>query len=77
MILLDVGLACGRCYQVISRLSGGENMCKACDGTGLLSDDEGWKYHCTLCDTVVVSYAEHEIREIRILDVDENNRLVD
>ena len=56
---------------------GGDTMCKACDGTGLLSDDEGWKYHCTLCSAVVTSYAEHNIEQIRILSVDENNRLLD
>ncbi len=23
--------------------------CKACDGTGLLADDEFWQYTCTVC----------------------------
>lgn len=58
-------------------MSGGVNMCKACDGTGLLSDDEGWKYHCTLCSSVITSYTEHDIQETRLLAVDENNRLLD
>ena len=52
-------------------------MCKACDGTGLLSDDEGWRYHCTLCSSVITSYTEHDIQETRLLAVDENNRLLD
>ncbi|CAM3181616.1 hypothetical protein FITA111629_08415 [Filibacter tadaridae] len=52
-------------------------MCKACDGTGLLSDDEGWKYHCTLCDSVMLSYTEHDLQEVRVMAVDENNRLLD
>lgn len=58
-------------------MDGGKTMCKACDGTGLLSDDEGWKYHCTLCSSVIMSYTEHDIQETRVLSVDENNRLLD
>lgn len=26
-----------------------DTICKACDGSGLLSDDEDWKYTCTVC----------------------------
>ncbi|SDJ69154.1 hypothetical protein [Salimicrobium halophilum] len=24
-------------------------ICKACDGHGLLRDDESWQYTCTIC----------------------------
>lgn len=26
-----------------------DHRCKACDGTGLLMDDEQWQYSCTVC----------------------------
>ncbi|SHE33042.1 hypothetical protein SAMN05444392_10132 [Seinonella peptonophila] len=25
------------------------SICKACEGTGLLADDENWQYSCTVC----------------------------
>ncbi|WJY27577.1 MULTISPECIES: hypothetical protein [Sporosarcina] len=27
-----------------------EMTCKACEGTGLLADDEGWQYGCSICE---------------------------
>lgn len=51
-----------------------ENTCRACEGTGMLSDDEGWQYNCSIChgDGVV-----NHSQQTRILEVDETNRLLD
>lgn len=48
--------------------------CKACEGTGMLADDEGWQYECSVC------HGKGELigqEAARILSVDENNRLLD
>ncbi|HLS66181.1 MAG TPA: hypothetical protein VK029_04200 [Pseudogracilibacillus sp.] len=51
-----------------------DKRCVACEGTGMLADDEGWQYKCSVCDGHgVVS----EQKEARIMSVDENNRLLD
>lgn len=51
--------------------------CKACEGTGMLSDDEGWQYKCSVCD----GDGSYDVKDIdrgaRIMSVDENNRLLD
>ncbi|WP_181397538.1 MULTISPECIES: hypothetical protein [Gracilibacillus] len=48
--------------------------CKACEGSGLLMDDEEWHYTCTICngDGFVSRYEEKEMRE-----TDPNNRIID
>lgn len=51
-----------------------ENECKACVGSGMQSDDEGWQYECSVCHgrgKVTIT------DETKILSVDENNRLLD
>lgn len=48
--------------------------CPACEGTGLLSDDEGWQYECSVCHGEGTKQAT---REIKVLEVDRNNRLLD
>lgn len=54
-----------------------ENTCKACEGTGMLSDDEGWQYKCSVCNGDGI-YAKSDASEpARIMSVDENNRLLD
>ncbi len=53
-----------------------KNSCKACEGTGILSDDEGWQYNCSVCrgkGTV----DEAEYTSAKLMSVDENNRLLD
>ncbi|WP_172840457.1 hypothetical protein [Virgibacillus phasianinus] len=50
-----------------------ENTCLACEGTGMLSDDEGWQYKCSVCDGEGVKNGE----PTRIMDVDPTNRLLD
>lgn len=51
--------------------------CKACDGTGLLADDEFWQYSCTVCggDGLLVSGESSEPNGI--INVDETNRMLD
>jgi len=51
-----------------------DNTCQACQGTGMLADDEGWQYECSVCHG---SGYFQEDRDVRVLDVDENNRLLD
>ncbi|MBP1968434.1 DnaJ-class molecular chaperone [Virgibacillus natechei] len=54
-----------------------ENTCKACEGTGMLADDEGWQYSCSVCDGDG-EYSESDAsRPARVRSVDENNRLLD
>jgi len=51
-----------------------EEKCKACDGTGMQADDEGWQYQCSVCHGTGKITTDSETR---ILAVDENNRLLD
>lgn len=52
-----------------------ENACKACHGTGMLADDEGWQYKCSVCRGA--GFIGEEAPETKIMEVDENNRLLD
>src|SRR5690625_1727662 len=55
-------------------IRGGKNMkqasCLACQGTGMLADDEGWQYECSVCSG---TGKETEGREVRVMEVDSNN----
>ncbi|UOQ48055.1 hypothetical protein MUN88_18680 [Gracilibacillus caseinilyticus] len=54
---------------------GSQHMkCKACDGTGLLMDDEEWRYTCSIChgDGFISRYESKENQDL--LDVDLNSR---
>ncbi|GAB4075142.1 hypothetical protein GCM10028778_26450 [Barrientosiimonas marina] len=53
-----------------------EETCKACNGTGMQSDDEGWQYQCSACRGDGVYDAE-DAESARVMSVDENNRLLD
>lgn len=48
--------------------------CKACNGTGMLADDEGWQYECSVCHGEGIMSDE---KPTKILSVDETNRLLD
>ncbi len=52
-------------------------VCKACDGSGLLADDENWQYSCTVCggDGIFVSGDRPE--PAHLFKVDENNRTME
>lgn len=54
-----------------------DNVCKACEGAGLLSDDEGWQYKCSVCYGDGTRDIEDISRSARVMSVDENNRLLD
>ena len=53
-----------------------EETCRACEGTGMLADDEGWQYRCSVCRGTGEN-VEMKETEADILAVDENNRLLD
>lgn len=52
-----------------------ESTCKACEGTGMLSDDEGWQYNCSVCHGE--GSLNSEAPSAKIMSVDDNNRLLD
>ncbi|SHG54665.1 hypothetical protein [Ornithinibacillus halophilus] len=54
-----------------------EQRCKACEGTGMLADDEGWQYKCSVCHGDGVYSQSDANREARVMSVDQNNRLLD
>lgn len=54
-----------------------EIPCKACNGTGMLADDEGWQYQCSVCHGDGILDKTENQRAVRIMAVDENNRLLD
>lgn len=53
------------------------NTCRACEGTGMLADDEGWQYKCSICHGDGLINQDGSDSEPRILEVDETNRLLD
>ncbi|MCM3763030.1 hypothetical protein M3212_20085 [Alkalihalobacillus oceani] len=53
-----------------------KNVCKACEGTGMLADDEEWQYTCTVCGGDGYVQQEHSTSST-VLHVDENNRILD
>jgi len=52
-------------------------ICKACEGTGLLSDDENWKYTCSVCGGDGVLEAGESPEPSRPFMVDEMNRTLE
>ncbi|WP_228275573.1 hypothetical protein [Gracilibacillus oryzae] len=50
--------------------------CKACEGSGMLMDDEQWHYTCSICngDGFVSRYEEDQHT---IIDTDVNHRIID
>ncbi|HLS08613.1 hypothetical protein [Lentibacillus sp.] len=54
-----------------------DNACKACEGEGILADDEGWQYQCTVCGGDGTYDVDDISRPARVMSVDENNRLLD
>lgn len=52
------------------------HVCKACEGTGMLADDEEWQYTCTVCGGEGYVQQEHPASST-VLHVDENNRILD
>jgi len=54
-----------------------EITCKACEGTGMLSDDEGWQYTCNVCHGKGELNADGSRKPVKLMSVDDNNRLLD
>ncbi|GGH84536.1 DnaJ-class molecular chaperone [Pullulanibacillus pueri] len=54
-----------------------EQVCKACDGTGLQADDENWQYKCPVCGGDGILDLEGNYETARTVAVDENNRVLD
>lgn len=53
------------------------SRCKVCEGTGMLRDDEGWQYECSVCQGEGAVDMTDGKRHVRVMSVDENNRLLD
>ncbi|WP_176223879.1 hypothetical protein [Thalassobacillus devorans] len=52
-------------------------ICKACDGEGLLMDDEEWKYTCSVCGGSGVMTLSKSPEPDEHMDVDEMNRILE
>ncbi|WP_257346902.1 hypothetical protein [Pseudalkalibacillus decolorationis] len=52
-------------------------ICKACDGTGLLADDESWQYSCTVCNGDGTFTSGDSPEPAKPFSVDENNRTLE
>lgn len=52
-------------------------VCKACDGTGLLSDDEQWQYRCSVCNGDGVFEFGDKPEPNGPFDVDDMNRTLE
>ena len=64
---------CGRMTPEKEEYCMESHTCRACQGTGMQSDDEGWQYECSVCHGT----GEVQDKPARIMEVDENNRLLD
>lgn len=53
------------------------HICKACDGTGLLADDENWQYGCTVCGGDGTLLPGESTEPAGQFSVDENNRVLE
>lgn len=51
--------------------------CKACDGSGLLADDEFWQYTCTVCGGDGQLSPGESPEPSKLINVDETNRILD
>ncbi len=54
-----------------------DHICKACDGTGLLADDEMWQYTCTVCGGDGVLTMGENPEPDQPFSVDEMNRTLE
>jgi DnaJ-class molecular chaperone len=53
------------------------NVCRACEGTGMLADDEEWQYTCTICGGDGRIDPENQSSRSNLMNVDDNNRILD
>ncbi len=54
-----------------------EQFCLACDGDGLLMDDEEWHYTCKVCGGSGYRPQESRVYDRQPANVDEMNRYLD
>ncbi|MCP3031794.1 hypothetical protein LF817_10610 [Halobacillus sp. A1] len=54
-----------------------DQVCLACDGRGLLMDDEEWRYTCKICDGDGFMPQQTSVANRQLADVDEMNRILD
>lgn len=53
-----------------------EQDCPACNGTGLLADDEEWQYTCSICGGDGLIHSQDMGRRHEQIEVDEMNRVL-
>lgn len=54
-----------------------DQFCLACDGEGLLMDDEEWRYTCKVCGGSGFKAQHSRVYNREVADVDETNRILD
>ncbi|MBH0231664.1 hypothetical protein [Halobacillus yeomjeoni] len=54
-----------------------DQVCLACDGAGLLMDDEEWRYTCKICGGSGYRPQNGTVYNRQTADVDEMNRILD
>lgn len=54
-----------------------DQICLACDGEGLLMDDEEWRYTCKICGGSGFQSQHDRVYNREVADVDEMNRILD
>lgn len=54
-----------------------DQVCLACDGEGLLMDDEEWRYTCKICGGSGFMSQDGAVYNREVADVDETNRILD
>ncbi|WJE16064.1 hypothetical protein QRD89_01470 [Halobacillus sp. ACCC02827] len=52
-------------------------LCLACNGEGLLMDDEEWRYTCKICGGSGMQPQNSTVYDKQAADVDETNRILD
>ncbi|MGV2622691.1 UNVERIFIED_CONTAM: hypothetical protein N8J90_15945 [Halobacillus marinus] len=52
-------------------------LCLACNGEGLLMDDEEWRYTCKICGGSGMQPQNSTVYDKQAADVDETNRTLD
>ncbi|MFK7692784.1 hypothetical protein [Paenibacillus sp. HJGM_3] len=53
------------------------HICKACEGKGLLADDENWQYTCSVCGGDGIVAPGENTEPNGIFAVDETNRTLE
>ncbi|WP_176222073.1 hypothetical protein [Tuberibacillus sp. Marseille-P3662] len=54
-----------------------DRICKACDGEGLLMDDEEWRYTCSVCGGDGIIDPGESLKPSEPFSVDEMNRTLE